>query len=126
MFVCVLIMLTDKKEAEKEIPNGTMGKPDEEKEKKKKKKNDDGGLKKKKIKKEEKHVDEIIDEVRDSTGNSSDTENEAEFWMPPVGERWDHDDGGDRWGSGSESGPETDDAGEEGIIYLNYAKSILD
>ncbi|KAK4417824.1 hypothetical protein Salat_2195100 [Sesamum alatum] len=107
--------MLDKKEAEKEMPNGTMGQQDKGKEKKKKKKNEDGGLKKKKkkIEKEEEHVDEIISEVRDSTGKSSDSENEADFWMPPVGERWDHDDGGDRWGSGSESGPESDDAGEE-------------
>ncbi|KAI3452492.1 hypothetical protein Pfo_009156 [Paulownia fortunei] len=107
--------LLDKKEAEKEMPNGTMDKQDEEKVKKKKKKNEDGSLKKKKkIEKEEEHIDEIINEVRDSTGKSSDSKNEADFWMPPIGERWDHDDGGDRWGSGSESGPETDDAGEEG------------
>ncbi|KAL0450720.1 UNVERIFIED_CONTAM: hypothetical protein Slati_1628400 [Sesamum latifolium] len=80
----------------------------------KKKKNEDGHLKKK-IEKEEEHVDEIINEVRDSTGKSNDSETEADFWMPPVGERWDHDDGGDRWGSGSESGPESDDAGEEDL-----------
>ncbi|KAG8384886.1 hypothetical protein BUALT_Bualt04G0164900 [Buddleja alternifolia] len=54
--------------------------------------------------------------VRDS-GKSSDSENE-DFWMPPAGERWDHDDGGDRWGSDSESGPESDDAVEEGIFVV--------
>lgn len=31
--------------------------------------------------------------------------------MPPVGERWDFDDGGDRWGSGSED----DESGEMGM-----------
>nr|GMD19041.1 surfeit locus protein 2 [Ipomoea batatas] len=42
---------------------------------------------------------------------------EAEFWMPPVGERWDFDDGPNRWGSGSESEPENDDAnGEDELI----------
>nr|GMD25337.1 surfeit locus protein 2 [Ipomoea batatas] len=42
---------------------------------------------------------------------------EAEFWMPPVGEHWDFDDGGNRWGSGSESEPENDDAnGEDELI----------
>ncbi|KAK6129355.1 hypothetical protein DH2020_036906 [Rehmannia glutinosa] len=51
--------------------------------------------------------------VRDSTGKNSDSESENDFWMPPAGERWDHDDGGDRWGSDSESGPESDDGGEE-------------
>ncbi|KAL0344051.1 UNVERIFIED_CONTAM: hypothetical protein Sangu_1292500 [Sesamum angustifolium] len=94
--------------------NGTTGKQDKGKEKKKKKKNEGGGLEKK-IEKEEEHVDEIINEVRDSTGKSSDSETEADFWMPPVGECWDHDDGGDRWGSGSESGPESDDAGDEDL-----------
>ncbi|KAK6138395.1 hypothetical protein DH2020_027869 [Rehmannia glutinosa] len=53
-------------------------------------------------------------EVRDSTSKNSDSESENDdFWMPPAGERWDHDDGGDRWGSDSESGPESDDGGEE-------------
>ncbi|OMO69235.1 Surfeit locus 2 [Corchorus olitorius] len=41
------------------------------------------------------------EEVRDPAENESDSE-EPEFWMPPVGDRWDFDDGGDRWGSGSE------------------------
>ncbi|KAL3629144.1 hypothetical protein CASFOL_026366 [Castilleja foliolosa] len=86
--------MLDKKEAEKEIPNGKQG-----------------GKKLKKNKNEEKHVDEIINEVRDK---NSDSEEEEDFWMPADGERWDHDDCGDRWGSDSEPGPETDDdAGEE-------------
>lgn len=106
-------------EAEKEIPNGTTKKQDEEKEKKIKKKTAHCGLnKKEKIVEEEEHVDEITNEVRDSTGKSSDSENEAEFWMPPVGERWDQDDGGDRWGTDSESGPETDDDGDEGMSFF--------
>ncbi|KAJ4961499.1 hypothetical protein NE237_021409 [Protea cynaroides] len=42
--------------------------------------------------------------------NESDSE-EPEFWIPPVGSRWDNDDGGDRWGSDTDSGQET----EEGI-----------
>ncbi|GFQ06259.1 hypothetical protein PHJA_002769800 [Phtheirospermum japonicum] len=96
--------MLDKKEAEKETPNGGMEKQDDKKEKQKKKK--------KKI--EEEHVDEIINEVRDSTGKNSDSEEEEEdFWMPPDGHRWDHDDGGDRWGSDLESGPETDDDASE-------------
>ncbi|KAL8043703.1 hypothetical protein ABFX02_08G002300 [Erythranthe guttata] len=103
--------MLEKKEAENEIPNGTIMEQDEVKEKKKKQKNADGGLikKKKKSVKEEKPVEEIINEVRDSTEKSSDSEKEADFWMPPAGERWDHDDGGERWGSDSD----TDEAAEE-------------
>ncbi|KAM1712562.1 hypothetical protein ACFX13_023732 [Malus domestica] len=37
-----------------------------------------------------------------ASDEEGDTE-ETDFWMPPVGERWDFDEGGDRWGSGSES-----------------------
>ncbi|KAK4774448.1 hypothetical protein SAY86_009383 [Trapa natans] len=41
---------------------------------------------------------------------------DADFWMPPVGERWDFDDGGgDRWGSDAESGDQT--AEEEAGVY---------
>ncbi|KAH6777656.1 Surfeit locus protein 2 [Perilla frutescens var. frutescens] len=103
----------DKFETAKEIPSGAVGKLDEEKEKKKTKKNKDGSSKeKKRIEKDEKSVDEIVNEVRDSADKSSDAEDEDDFWMPPEGERWDHDDGGDRWGDDSE--PATDDDGEEG------------
>ncbi|KAK4282315.1 hypothetical protein QN277_013710 [Acacia crassicarpa] len=70
----------------------------------------DGGKKdKKKKKKKEKEIEEIKSEVRQSTIEESDSE-EEEFWMPPVGDRWDFDDGRDRWGSGTESEQE----GEEG------------
>ncbi|XP_057489551.1 uncharacterized protein LOC130775458 isoform X1 [Actinidia eriantha] len=65
-------------------------------------------LKKKKNKQEE-DIDKVISEVRNFSDKDRDSE-EAEFWMPPAGERWDFDDGGDRWGSGSESGSETEDA----------------
>lgn len=65
------------------------------------------GLKKKK---EENDVSKIISEVRDPEEKDSDTE-EDEFWMPPVGDRWDFDNGKDRWGSDLESGvdPENDE-----------------
>ncbi|XP_010251030.1 PREDICTED: uncharacterized protein LOC104593059 isoform X2 [Nelumbo nucifera] len=33
---------------------------------------------------------------------------EPDFWTPPVGSRWDFDDGGDRWGSGTDSEQESD------------------
>ncbi|OMO59342.1 Surfeit locus 2 [Corchorus capsularis] len=85
----------EQKEMEKELKNETKAGEGEQKPKKEKKKKD------KKKKKKEKAVEEIISEVRDPAENESDSE-EPEFWMPPVGDRWDFDDGGDRWGSGSE------------------------
>lgn len=82
------------------------------KKKKKKKKN-----KKKKV--EEKDVSEIISEVRDPEEKDNDSE-EDEFWMPPVGDRWDFDDGKDRWGSDLESDvdPEDDDEIEAGMFMI--------
>ncbi|XP_050214874.1 protein PXR1-like isoform X2 [Mercurialis annua] len=66
----------------------------------------DGGKKKKKEMnkkkdKKEKPVEEIVSEMRDSSDKDSEVE-DIEFWMPPDGERWDFDDGGDRWGSDEE------------------------
>lgn len=93
----------EEKEAEL---NGTEVKKDEQepqKESKQEKKN-----KKKKKKKQAKEVSEIISEVREPADDVSDSE-EGDFWMPPVGNRWDFDDGGDRWGSGSESEEEIDE-----------------
>ena len=89
----------------------------------------DGSKKTKKNKKkmEETDVSKIISEVRDPEEKDSDTE-EDEFWMPPVGDRWDFDDGKDRWGSELESDadpqsdedmdPENDDANEAGTYNL--------
>nr|GMD39433.1 surfeit locus protein 2 [Ipomoea batatas] len=64
---------------------------------------------------------EMPDRMGKAKEESHDPE-EAEFWMPPVGERWDFDDGGNRWGSGSESEPENDDANGEGnlVQILNH------
>ncbi|GFY83100.1 surfeit locus protein 2 [Actinidia rufa] len=100
--------MLEKKEAEKETPNGVVTEGEKKPEKKSKPKAD--SLKKKK-KKQEKNVHKVISEVRNPSDKDSDSE-EAEFWMPPAGERWDLDDGGDRWGSGSESGSETEDAND--------------
>lgn len=87
---------------------------DVEKKKNKKKK------KKKKNKKEE-PVEEIISEVRESSDHEESDSEEADFWMPPVGERWDFDDGGeDRWGSASESEHESDGDDETGKIHTHY------
>ena len=82
-------------------------KPNANGEKKKKKK-------KKKKKMKQKEIEEIISEVRESSDKGSDSE-EDDFWMPPVGERWDFDDGGDRWGSGSESEPESEEENVTGV-----------
>ncbi|TKY63178.1 Surfeit locus protein 2 [Spatholobus suberectus] len=65
-------------------------------------------MKKKMKKNKDKGIEEIISEVRKSSNEDSDTE-EEDFWMPPVGDRWDHDDGGDRWGSESDSEQETEE-----------------
>ncbi|XP_019458065.1 PREDICTED: surfeit locus protein 2-like isoform X2 [Lupinus angustifolius] len=62
--------------------------------------------KKKKKKNKGKNDEEIISEVRKSSNEDSDTE-EEDFWIPAVGERWDHDDGEDRWHSDSESEEKT-------------------
>lgn len=35
--------------------------------------------------------------------NNNDSEEELEFWIPPVGERWDADDGKDRWDDDGDS-----------------------
>ncbi|XP_042502345.1 uncharacterized protein LOC122079720 [Macadamia integrifolia] len=51
-----------------------------------------------------------VSEPRRPSDNESDSE-EDDFWIPPVGSRWDNDDGGDRWGSGTDSEQES----EEGI-----------
>ncbi|XP_057542814.1 uncharacterized protein LOC130821164 isoform X2 [Amaranthus tricolor] len=80
--------------------NGTKKKSKKEKKKKKKKENG-------------KNKEEIISEMRDSPCNSDSEEND--FWMPPVGERWDFDDGRDRWGSDSESGDHHDEDDRAGI-----------
>ncbi|WCJ21190.1 Surfeit locus protein 2 (SURF2) [Euphorbia peplus] len=69
---------------------------------------------KKKKHKDEKAVEEIISEIRDCSDKESDSEEEVEeeFWMPPVGQRWDFDDGGDRWGSDEESSDEDNAPGD--------------
>ncbi|GLT65100.1 hypothetical protein SLA2020_375520 [Shorea laevis] len=94
----------EQKETEKLLSNGSV-EEDEQKLKKELESSVDGVKKsnkekKKQKKKKEKAVEEIISEVRNSSDKDSDSE-EADFWMPPVGERWDFDDGGDRWGSDS-------------------------
>ncbi|CAI0456417.1 unnamed protein product [Linum tenue] len=81
----------------------------DDKEKKKRKK------KKKKKDKKAKTVEEIVTEIRDVPDEESDDNEgeEAEFWMPPKGARWDFDDGYDRWGSDEEAELEEDGEGME-------------
>lgn len=113
--------MLEKMEVEKEIPNGTLEKKGEEKEekkkskdgdlkKKKKKKNKDDGLKNMKKKKQEENGI-VIAEMEDSIGTDVDLEEENELWMPPVGDRWDHDDGGEPGNDGTD---EEDERAEEG------------
>ncbi|GFS31249.1 surfeit locus protein 2 [Actinidia rufa] len=84
--------MLEKKEAKKETSNGVVAETEKKPEKKQKLKAD--SLKKKK-KKEEEDVDKVISEVRNSSDKDRDSE-EAEFWMPQAGKRWDFDSGGDR------------------------------
>lgn len=89
--------------------------------KKKKKKN----KKDKNEDKEEEEVDDIVSEVRNLSDEEDIDSEEADFWMPSVGERWDFDDGGDRWCSGSESGQESDDVNAMGMFCLNQTQIIF-
>ncbi|CAH2072764.1 unnamed protein product [Thlaspi arvense] len=58
----------------------------------------------------EKNGEDESDGVEDEIDEDVEAQ-ELDFWMPPDGERWDFDDGGDRWGSDSDSEEEKD--GEE-------------
>ncbi|KAK1383862.1 hypothetical protein POM88_021597 [Heracleum sosnowskyi] len=114
--------MLEKKEAEKEASNGTKEGPIEGKSDVKE--NEDGSekqkkKKEKKKKKNKKNKKQMQDNEENSDGaelrNPSDEGNnseEVEFWIPPSGERWDFDDGAERWGSDSDSGPETEDASD--------------
>ncbi|XP_031380915.1 surfeit locus protein 2 isoform X2 [Punica granatum] len=87
-----------------EIPERVAnGKTDEKKTKDKKKKKKKKKKKDKQKGKEKEKMDDESDPVSRENGDSE----EVDFWMPPAGDRWDFDDGGDRWGSDAESGPET-------------------
>ncbi|PQQ13225.1 surfeit locus protein 2 isoform X1 [Prunus yedoensis var. nudiflora] len=102
----------EEKEEQKLKPDGMVEKLDDQNPEIVPEPDTDGVRKKKKKKKTKKKkengVDETISEIRKSSDEESDLE-ETDFWMPPVGERWDFDEGGDRWGSGSESENEDDE-----------------
>lgn len=61
-----------------------------------------------------------------SEGREPSGENNPEdtFWMPSVGQRWDCDNGGDRWGSGSDSEHESEKVIAMGM-FSNSANSTL-
>uniref|UniRef100_A0A1J3EK26 Surfeit locus protein 2 n=1 Tax=Noccaea caerulescens TaxID=107243 RepID=A0A1J3EK26_NOCCA len=84
--------------------NGVKEEKKKNKKKKKKKKN-------KKSDEKEENGEDVTDEVEHE--NDEDAE-ELDFWMPPDGERWDFDDGRDRWGSDSD--PEEEKNGEKDPI----------
>nr|XP_043631339.1 ATP-dependent RNA helicase drs1-like isoform X2 [Erigeron canadensis] len=114
--------MLEKQEAEaaKEVSNGMVEGDGEEKPEEAASKSDGDGSKKKKKKdkknknknkkkmEEENDASMIISEVRDPAEKDNDAE-EEEFWMPPVGDRWDFDVGKDRWGSDLESDDDLED-----------------
>ncbi|XP_059294242.1 uncharacterized protein LOC132047261 [Lycium ferocissimum] len=107
------LRMLEKKETENEMENGGLEKQGENEAAERTDSKASRRDKKKNKKKEIEDAGKAISEIRDSSEKNSDSGEDAEFWMPPVGARWDYDDGGDRWGSGSESGEEDDDANEE-------------
>lgn len=46
---------------------------------------------------------------------------EPDFWVPPVGSRWDFDDGKDRWESCENSNEETDDDIGQGNLKMFHS-----
>lgn len=101
----------EQKEAEKITSNGTLAEqtnqmPGEVS------KLRDNRVKKKKKKQEKEVVSQIVSKARKSSDEDSDSE-VAEFWEPPIGDRWDFDDGRDRWGSSSDTGQDTDEEQSE-------------
>ncbi len=104
-----------------------MKKKKKKNKKKKKKKLEEEEEEEEEIEDKEKDVEAIISEVRNLLDDDIDAEEdddidaeEDDFWMPPVGDRWDFDDGGDRWDSGSESGQESDEVNETGMFCFYF------
>lgn len=107
------LLYTEEKETQRLSSNGKMEDMDEQIPQKVSKRKKDKGKRKK-----EKLLEETISsEVRKSSDGECDAE-EPEFWIPPLGERWDLDDGGDRWGSDSESELESDEIDGTGNICI--------
>lgn len=92
----------EQKEVEQQTPNQLNEKKDTKTESVKKKK-------KKKMKKiQEKDKVERESSEPEEKGKGSAPEDDIDFWIPPVGDRWDNDDGGDRWGSDTEDDDSAD------------------
>ena len=72
------------------------------KNKKKKKKDKKKKKKKKELDEKEEGGEDVVTDGFENENGEEGEEKELDFWMPPDGERWDFDDGGDRWGSDSE------------------------
>nr|XP_027188108.1 surfeit locus protein 2-like isoform X2 [Cicer arietinum] len=106
-------------EIDESLPEQKSGDCGTKEEMKKKNKMKNKKKKKKSKKKKDKGVEEVISEVRNSN-EECETE-EEDFWMPPAGERWDHDDGGDRWDSDSESEQEA----EEGDVIVPNRDGVV-
>ncbi|KAK8933651.1 hypothetical protein KSP39_PZI015669 [Platanthera zijinensis] len=69
-------------------------------------------------------VDESGSLARESPSESLDAE-EAYFWAPPVGERWDFDDGKDRWEFCNTSNQEMEENNDVGSVHeKNEAESM--
>ncbi|OVA20825.1 Surfeit locus 2 [Macleaya cordata] len=102
----------EQKETEKLMSNGMILEEDEE-EPRKESKQKANGVKKDRKKGVKKDIwsERIPVEDKGAVEDKSDSE-EPEFWIPPVGSRWDFDDGKDRWGSSTESGEESNDGDE--------------
>lgn len=121
--ICLLtnvseLLKTEQMEEEKLSCNGM-----EEEESKPKSLSADDGKKGKKKKKNDKEIEDTKSEVTKSTNEDSGSE-DGDFWMPPVGDRWDFDDGGDRWGSGTDSEQESEEDDELGI-FSSHAHLML-
>ncbi|KAF2308426.1 hypothetical protein GH714_009575 [Hevea brasiliensis] len=70
---------------------------------------------------EQKEMGKVEEKQQEESKSSMD---EDDFWMPPVGDRWDFDDGGDRWGSGGESGQESEEENQaDGQVEENGRES---
>ncbi|ERN14491.1 surfeit locus protein 2 isoform X2 [Amborella trichopoda] len=67
---------------------------------------------KKVTKKKKKEVDGN-DDLKTSEAVDKNSDSDEDFWVPPVGSRWDFDDGNDRWHSSMSSGSDTDDNNEK-------------
>lgn len=113
---------TEDKEAEKLTSDGKSEEKSGQKPQKASKPSTVGIMKKKKDK--DKGVDEIISVVRNLSDESTDSE-EADFWMPLVGEHRDFDDGGDRWCCSSESGQESDKVNGMGMFCLMLTQILF-